>query len=322
MNITTKVIQTVLGAIKPDRLGYCQCHEHLFIGKGQSYKVNPALWMDDLENAIDELKSYKEAGGNSLVDAQPLGCGRMESELIEASMKTGINIIASTGFHKLIFYPDEHWIHTIMKEELSQIFINELRSGMYVNSDYKYPKERTNGKAGIIKTAADKDGIMGAYKKLFLSAAIASKETGAPILCHTEMGKAALEIVDFLIGQGVRKDLIIICHIDRDVSEPLYHRAVADRGVYLEYDTIGRYKYHTDEQEAVLIKRMIDWGFEDQILLGLDTTRNRLISYGGNMGLTYIIESFIPLLMSHGVTEKYIQKLMYENPAKALAQNR
>ena len=64
---------------------------------------------------------------------------------------------------------------------------------------------------------------------------------------------------------------------------------------------------------------MIEWGFEDKILLGIDTTRARLKSYGGSIGLGYIKERFIPLLLQYGVTRKIIDKFTTINPAKALA---
>ena len=62
-----------------------------------------------------------------------------------------------------------------------------------------------------------------------------------------------------------------------------YMLHVAGTGVYIEMDTIGRYKYHSDEEEVRLIRMLLDHGHEDRILLGLDTTRKRMKSYGGDM---------------------------------------
>ena len=66
------MIRTILGDIAPDKLGWCQCHEHLFLADGPSRKISAALYMDDYDKSLAELKLYKQAGGVSLVDAQPL----------------------------------------------------------------------------------------------------------------------------------------------------------------------------------------------------------------------------------------------------------
>jgi phosphotriesterase-related protein len=281
--------------------------------------VNPALRIDDFEKTVEELRMYKELGGQSIVDAQPVGCGRMAEYLAESSRKTGVNIIASTGFHKLIFYAEDHWIKCLDEDELADIFIHELEKGMFVDGDYKVPEKAVLSKAGVIKTASDGEGITPEYKKLFKAAARASKSTGFSILSHTEMGKHALEQIELFAKEGVNPDCVIICHLDRDLSDTEYHRAVAETGVFMEYDTIGRFKYHSDMEEAKFIAKMVELGFEDRILLGLDTTRDRLKSYGGKIGLGYIKQEFIPLLLEVGITEGIIEKFTIKNPSEALA---
>ena len=47
-------IVTVKGEIEPEQLGICQSHEHLLLRKGQSYLVNPALFMDEPEKSAKE----------------------------------------------------------------------------------------------------------------------------------------------------------------------------------------------------------------------------------------------------------------------------
>ena len=85
----------------------------------------------------------------------------------------------------------------------------------------------------------------------------------------------------------------------------------------MEFDTIGRFKYHSDEDEAKFIVKLVEEGYEDTILLGLDTTRDRLKSYGGSIGLDYISKNFIPTLKDFGLSDKIIEKFLVTNPAKA-----
>lgn len=317
MGSNTNYIQTVNGKISSKDLGYCQSHEHLFIRYGQSAKLVPSLWLDNLKKTCLELEMYKKLGGVAIVDAQPIGCGRMADYLTRASSQTNINIIASTGFHKLIFYPDNHWIFKLNDSDLANLFISEIELGMFTSCDFFRPARRLTSKAGVIKTASDKEGPTGKYVKFFESAAEASRQTGVPIMSHTEMGKKGLEQVKTFTDKHVPCESIIICHLDRDLTDLGYILSVAETGVFLEFDTIGRFKYHSDEAEAEFLLKLVEHGYEDRILIGLDSTRERMHSYGGLIGLDHILNSFIPLLKSYGLTDELINKFTVSNPAKA-----
>lgn len=310
-------IMTVQGAIPGNLLGFCHSHEHLFISGGQSAKINPALKIDSLEKTVAELKSFKDNGGNSIVDAQPLGCGRMPGNLLKASIAGGVHIIAVTGFHKLIFYPPAHWIHSITETDFALLLESEFEKGMFIDGDTAFPSRRINARPGAIKTATDFEGVTGEYRRLLTAAAAAARETGAPILSHTEMGRGALEQIKLFTDCGVPVESIIICHLDRRLEDFDYQLKVAETGVFLEFDTIGRPKYHSDEDEVEFIKRMVAHGFEDRILLGLDTTSERLKSYGGTPGLDYLATGFIPMLKEAGLPDRVIRKFMIKNPARA-----
>jgi phosphotriesterase-related protein len=312
-----KMISTVTGLIPPADLGFCQSHEHLFIADGHPAMINSALRIDSLTKTLAELNLFKRIGGRGIADAQPVGCGRMAHFLTRCSKITGVNIIASTGFHKLLFYPGNHWIFTLDEFELSNLFIREFETGMYIDGDHFLPTKQIESKPGVIKTASDREGVTSKYRKLFMAAAVAAKRTGAPILSHTEMGKGALDQIVFFLDQGLPAYSLILCHVDRDLRDFEYHREVAQTGVYLEYDTIGRSKYHSDEEEVRHIVRMVEGGYEDQILLGLDITRGRMKSYGASIGLDYLATAFIPLLRRAGLPEKIIAKMTVGNPARA-----
>ena len=313
-------IMTVTGPIKKENLEFCQCHEHLFIKEGKSKEINSALYLDDFEATVKELQTYKRSGGRSIVDAQPLGCGRMTNNLIKAAKDTGLNIIASTGFHKLMFYPYDHWIRNVNHKEFKHILKEEIEKGMYLNTEKIYPNKQVQAKAGIIKTAYSEEHIanIDTYEKLLAAAAQVAVDTDTTIMCHTDKGQGALKVIDILTDNGLSSNSIIICHLDRRIDNYDFHYKVADKGVYLDYDTIGRFKYHSDEEEINLIQNMINMGYLDNLLLALDTTRNRHKSYGGNIGLNYILETFIPLMKEAGIKSEQIKKMMIENPARVL----
>lgn len=329
-----KKIHTVIGSIQSEELGFTQCHEHLMLGKGESWRCNPALWMDDVEASVKEAEAYRDMGGSALVEAQPVGCNRMSVGLEEISRRTGLQIVASTGFHKMQFYPKGHWIRHTDRERLVHLFMEELTQGMYVGTDRLSPFEdeaparpagikakvcRTGARAGIIKTALDICGLEGAYGELFGAAAAAQKETGAPMMVHIEPGSNPLKLVSFLKREEVNLERVYFCHMDRACREWEIFRQVLDSGVSLEFDTIGRFRYHSDEKELELIKQVLAEN-GDQLLLSLDTTRARLKSYCEDaVGLTYILEVFLPMMREEGIQEGQIQKIFVGNPGRILA---
>ena len=313
-------IQTVAGAVDPDAVGFCQCHEHILLQKGTSWEVNPALCMDEPEKSLQELLAYRAAGGCALVDAQPVGCGRMARELETLSARSGVAIISSTGFHKLCFYPEDHWIHAMDEAALSELFISELTEGMYLDCDQTPPRCRSSVRSGIIKSALDAGAMSPEYEKLFRAAARAQTATGAPLMVHIESGSDPIGLFERLRDWGVAPSSMIFCHMDRACADLKVHEALLSQGIYLEFDTIGRFKYHSDEHEIQIFFHLIRCGFEDQLLFSLDTTRARMRHYTPDgIGLDYILRVFLPKMREAGIPESAINKISGENSRKALS---
>lgn len=313
-------ISTILGDIPANLLGFCQCHEHLMIRKGFSCEVVPSLCIDQPAKSKQELLAYRDAGGNALIDAQPLGCNRMELELAQLSLESGIHILASTGFHKLCFYPKHHWIFTMTSKQLEELFIHEINIGMFTDCDNTLPNMYRNFKASIIKTAIDTAGLTSPYKKLFCAAIAASLKTKTPMMVHIEKDADPIALLNYLLSQGMDPEFLIFCHMDRACKNIALHKEVLSKGVYLEFDTIGRFKYHSNEKELEIIKELLEGGFENQLLFSLDTTNERLRSYcSGAVGLDYILITFIPLMLENGITTTQIHKFFYENCIRILS---
>lgn len=310
-----KLVRTVTKEINPGDLGWCQCHEHIFLADGPSKQINKALCIDSYDKSLAEVFSYKRAGGQSFVDAQPYGCGRMAENLLGVSEQTGINIIACTGFHKTEFFNDPNWLAQQTEETMARIYSDEVIYGMYASNGTKL-----TSKAGLVKCAAIKGEHRAnrTYEKLFSAVAFAAKVTGAPIIVHMDKGADALSILSFFESYKIQPSSIILCHLDRAKYDFGYHEEVASAGAYLEYDTIHRLKYHSNEKEADLIEHMASKGYGDKLLLSMDTTNQRLKSYGADFGLDYILTSFRYLLETR-LGKDEIQKIMIENPANALS---
>ena len=315
------VITTITGDIPPETLGFCQCHEHLLIAPGRSGEINPALCFHDVARSTEEVLRYGESGGRALVDAQPVGCGRMARDLLEISLNTGISVIASTGFHKMLFYPENHWIFSASENWLTRLFLHELTTGMYLNADIQRPYTFIPSRAGIIKTALDACGLTSQYKKLFSAAAAAAIENGTPVMIHVEKGADPHVLLRFLTDLGLKPSRLIFCHLDRACEDKGIHRELCQAGCYLEYDTIGRFQYHDDETEIKFFQFLKKEGFLSHLLFSLDTTRLRLQSYSGSeaVGLDYILRAFLPLMKVSSFSDEDILNISIHNPRNALA---
>ncbi len=191
-----QTIQTVLGEIRTEELGFCHSHEHLFLAEGTPSRLNPDLLIDDFDKTKEELLHFKSLGGSAIIDAQPVGSGRMGDLLEKVSRETGIHVIASTGFHKSIFYEPSHWLFHKDEQQLADLFVSELEEGMFVGADQAMPQQRIHARAGLIKTAIDEDIPGPTAVKLLNAAADASMRTGIPVMCHTETHRQGVVVAE------------------------------------------------------------------------------------------------------------------------------
>lgn len=299
-------VMTVTGHVEAASLGHCQVHEHLFVARTPAGDSNPVLCIDDEALSAVELQDYAALGGDAVVDCQPVGAGRDLSALQHMSLASGVKIIAVTGYHLPGFYDADHWIFSDGKEVLRNRFISELTEGVAVGDSIVFP--------GAVKAAISKDGPSGRYETCLRAAAGAAAQAIVPLILHTECGVGAVEAVGICEQEGLDPARIAVCHVDRQATDYAPHEAVARTGAYLEYDTIARYKYHDDASEVALIRHMLELGYEDSLLLSLDTTSARLRSYGGTPGLGYILREFLSMLAEAGMTESQLHTITQVNP--------
>ncbi len=228
-----------------------------------------------------------------------------------------MHIVGATGYHRDAHYSPGHWVRDASVEVLTQRILIDLQRGMHPD-DWRVEMPLDPARAGVIKAGASYQHISKLETRRLLAAAISSKETGAPVLVHTEIGTCGHEIVDVLTREGVRADRIILAHLDRNPDVEL-HRELADRGVWLEYDTPGRIKYRPDSQLLELIEAMLETGHHRAVMLGLDLgQRDYFRAYGGGPGLVYLLGTFAPRLRKK-IGELATTRVLTENPARAFA---
>ncbi len=302
-------IRTVLGDIAPSELRMATGHEHLlWTVPGAEAVEDPDLGFDSVSAAVAELQYFKSAGGNALVEMTTAEIGRAPLDLRHISQATQVHVIAATGHHKDKFSAGP----------LTGKSVDEIAAGII--TDIAEGVNGTQVKAGVIKAASSKDQATESEQRVFQAVGLAHQATGAPVSTHTEAGTFALEQAQLLMQAGVPARRLLIGHLDRNLPRERYF-AIADTGVYLGFDQIGKAKYWADAERVALVKDMISAGHVRQILLSGDTARKSAWhTYDSRVdGLAYLLLGFVPLLREAGVSEADLHIMLVENPANFLA---
>ena len=166
-------------------------------------------------------------------------------------------------------------------------------------------------------------------RKSVLASAIAQKETGAAILIHPgRHPDAPAEILELLAKGGADVSRVIIGHLDRTVFDFDGLLSIAESGCYLEWDLFGNEgSYYpladidmpSDAQRLAFIKRIVDSGYTDRVVIGQDiAVKHRLVQYGGQ-GYAHILENIVPVMRRKGFSADEIRAITVDNPANVLA---
>lgn len=314
----TPFIRTVLGDVAASELGVTYAHEHLVIDGGRPVEREPEFLLNDVERIGDELRSAAASGLRTAVDAMPVDAGRNVLLLAELARRSGVRIVAVTGFHHDRYYGPSHWSARVTEEELADCFVADLTEGIDAY-DYAGPVvRRTEHRAGAIKVAGSQGGPSPRDARIFRAAADAHRRTGAPILTHCEAGTGALEQLRLLGDEGVPAERVILGHLDK-VVDLGYHRELAAAGATLQYDQSFRWGDRPNGT-LELMEGMLAEGFADRMVLGMDAARFRYYrAYGGTPGLAYLLTEFSAAMESRGLDATFRHRCFVETPARVLA---
>jgi phosphotriesterase-related protein len=337
-------VQTVTGTIEVEEMGITLPHEHMFIDlrnqftefddpkkdmiskqkvninnlgrlKLNPYAIKDNLVLDDMEIAVSETLIFKNSGGKTIVDCTSIGINREVAKLKELSLRTGVNIIAGSGYYTQDTHPKEmkNW----KAENIAENMINDFVDGI----------DKTNIKPGIIGEIGTSKYILDQERENLIAAALTFKIFNVPVYIHTyPWGCAGVLAVDILIENGVDPCKIVLCHID--VKPDLeYIETLLKRGVYIEFDNFGKEfviepsergfaggVFIRDLERVQLISRLIRKGYANKILITNDICLKTMLCCYGGWGYAHILQNIIPLMKSEGINADAIDKIIKDNP--------
>lgn len=299
-------IRTVLGDIESNKLGFTYSHEHLIAVPPLSQKDRD-FELSDYDKSLQELKSFKAAGGESLVDASTIDYGRNAALLKNMAIESGVNVICTTGFNKYIYFPD--WVAEKSIDEITEMLVKDVTVGI----------DDTDVRAGFLKSGSYYNFIHPLEEKVTIAVAKAQVKTGAPVWLHTEAGTMGNEMLDILEQNGVDLKQVVVGHTDRN-CDPYYMKSLIKRGASIQFDGCGKIKYYPDYVRVQMLQILKENNMLDHVLISGDMGRQSYLkAYGGGPGFEYIIKKFIPRLLDEGFTKEELDMIFYTNPERWLA---
>ncbi|HET9081723.1 MAG TPA: phosphotriesterase [Trebonia sp.] len=309
-------VNTVLGPVPAEELGIVAVHEH--IGYGMPGSELDTKWWKTPEQryaeTVPKLREFHSHGGGTFVDATGICNGRDVDYYKSLSAKTGVHIIACTGFvggdTALPFFARSS------VDYLTRQFTHEITVGI----------GDTGAVAGIIKVGVSRGGRMTELdKKIYRAAARAAVITGAPVLTHLAID--AEPAVAIFREEGLPLDRVLFGHADDGVNhEKTRDTWIAEQGGRVGFDTFG---YETEladppfwarpRQERLAHFVRFITAYPGKALASADANCSPL-GWPGVRGHTvnYIFEDLIPDLRAVGVDEATITRLFVDDPADFL----
>lgn len=314
-------VNTVLGAISPSELGFVAIHEHIGYGM-PGCELDSRWWKtpeERYEATVPKLQKFDENakpwGAATFVDATGICNGRDVDYFKSLSAKTGVHIIASTGFvggdTALPFF------ERASVEYLTEQFVHEITVGI----------GDTGAKAGIIKVGVSRGFKMKALDmRIYRAAARASKFTGAPIFTHLAVDTApALAI---FAEEGLPCHRVLFGHADDGVSQgKVDEKALLAAGGRIGFDTFGYDLELPDppfwgrrrQERLEHFLRYLNGGLVKQVLASADANCSPL-GWPGVKGHTvnYLFEQLLPDLRQAGIDDTMIDQVFVRNAAEFL----
>ncbi len=320
------LVMTVTGPVDVEDLGLTLMHEHIFLDLMRDAWIFTNL-LNDPELANIELDLLRQAGGATVVDLTSGGLREYDNPIMfeqeslaplppplavrRAAEQSGLKIIMGAGWYHENYYKPR--LRDLSTDRLAEEIICELREGV----------EGTDVRAGIIGEIGARYNYLSAMEERVLRAAgRAQIETGVGLTTHTTRGVGGLEQLDVLEQEGVALDRVVVAHSGGQ-PYPRYHAEIAHRGACVSFDRMGSLpEMTTFHRNRVLrsIKRLIDSGYTDRIVLSHDVCYAEDLATNGGCGYAWLpVEGRALLEREIGMTDDQWRTIMVDTPKRILA---
>ena len=304
-------INSVLGPLDTANLGFTLMHEHLIVASaGIPQNYTELLGARFMERIVNGLTQAKEGGIDTVVDATTLDLGRDVTVLAEASRRTGVNIIACTGW----WLDMPRFLAGVSADQFAQLFIREIEEGI----------AGTDIKAGILKGASDILGVTQGEEAVLRGVARAHLKTNIPIMLHSySPGQVGRQQLAILKEEGIDLRRVKMDH-SNDTTDVEYLTWLLEQGCYLGLD---RYPGHNASPLArtKTMKALLDAGYGKRLLPSHDWSLVQVMAAAplispeereerNPYGYLYMKKVVFLQLQEMGVSEAMLNSLCVDGP--------
>jgi len=302
------VLRTVTGPLPAARVrGPVLAHEHLVLDLTRGTDGEALLDGRHHDAVTAELTALREEYGLALVvELTCRGMGRDARALTGIAERSGVAVVAATGWYYEPFHPDE--VNGAGAEELTRILVREAAGGL--DGTAVLP-----GVIGEVGTHGDAPGAQEA--RTLTAAAHAARATGLSLATHAQLGRGGLAQLELLTGAGLPPHRIGVGHQDL-LDAPAVHREIAAAGAYVAFDTVGKESYQSDATRLRLLLSLLEAGHADRVLLSCDISRHGYLRSEGGQGYGHLFRSFLPMARAAGVDDDTVDLLTRRNPLRFL----
>jgi phosphotriesterase-related protein len=305
-------VNTVLGPFDTRDLGFTLMHEHV-ISQGPVARNFPELFGPRfMDKIVEGIIKAREGGVNTIVDATTFDLGRDVSFLAEISKRTGVNIIACSGW----WMRTPEYLGGHSPDLFADLFVREIEEGI----------AGTGIKAGILKSAADFGGVTACGEIMLRAVARAHCRTGVPIMLHSyapeQIAKKQLAI---LKSEGVDLRKVAVDHVS-DTRDMEYLYWILEQGCSLGMDRYPGLNLSAHARTETM-KWLIDAGWTDRLLPSHDCSLTNPLTFyppdvqesiekGNPYGYLYLKKVVFLWLKEMGVDESVLNTLCVNGPRR------
>ncbi len=348
MTTPTGQVMTVLGPVPPESLGPTLIHEHVLfdlsvyhhrlVERGETPLPDEPLSIEQLyvvrhnvpvslDNTVQrdpdvaarELDHYRQLGGGTVVEVSSIGLQPDPAGLATVAGRTGLNILAGTGYYIGASHPPE-----LAGKSAEQVTDEMLR-------DFSDGFPGTEVRAGVIGEIGTSEPLTPTEQVVLRACGTVQAQTGAALVLHPDSSHRSYEPIartlNLLDRAGARLDKVIISHCDdRLHPSPGDYARLARLGPTLAFDTFGKQQYYpargrqypNDETRIELVARLVADGLAGSLTLAHDVCyKIDLVTWGGD-GYGHIPRNILPRMRAAGISDGAIHQMTVENPRRLL----
>ena len=347
--VTSSVVTTVLGPVPANALGTTLMHEHLLFSleaywspprdlpepgisraplsldnlwwvRQHPVGSRPNLSQGDPVLAAAELARFKAAGGGTVVEVSSHGLNRDVRGLRTIAERTGVNVVAGTGYYIGASHPPGLADRTV--EDVEEELVRDLTVGI----------DGTDVRAGVIGEIGTSEPLAPTERLVLRAAARAQRRTGVAMIVHpAPQHRSAAQIgawLDILEAEGAIPTRVVLSHLEERLrGAPGDFAILAERGYVLALDTWGNVNHYEtrgftmpcDAERVGLLARLVRDGLTDHLVLAQDVCfRHALTAYGGP-GYAHLLVNLRPRFADAGIPDAVIDRMFLDNPRRILA---